>query len=169
MKTKSGQFKQSLDLQEKKVLRIEAVVKKTGLTHGGLQWSKKAPERMNWSSALEYCKNLEEEGYSDWHLPNISELRTIIINCPGSQAGGDCRVKDPDCLSSNCWSRDSCSCDGSEESYSALGDDKNTWLWSSSERSDGSKHAWYVTFLGGKVRDDYKNYNRYVRCARPDH
>lgn len=37
---------------------------------------------MDWESAIEHCKELKESnacGYSDWHLPTIDELKTIII------------------------------------------------------------------------------------------
>ncbi len=37
---------------------------------------------MDWESAIEHCKELKESnacGYSDWHLPAIDELKTIII------------------------------------------------------------------------------------------
>ncbi len=32
----------------------------------------------NWQEAIDYCKNLVFEGYSDWRLPNVNELRTIM-------------------------------------------------------------------------------------------
>ena len=38
-----------------------------------LQCSKET-KRMNWHDAKEYCKNLREDGYSDWRMPTIDEL-----------------------------------------------------------------------------------------------
>ncbi len=134
--------------------------------YGGLQWSKKAWETMTWDVAKEYCADLEEGGYSDWHLPTISELRTIIINCPGSETGGDCRVKAPGCLSESCWRASRCSCDGSADSYSALGDGKEIALWSSSVQSDDAEHAWYVYFYFGNVYNHYMSSKKFVKCVR---
>lgn len=33
---------------------------------------------MDWESALTYCENLTLNGYSDWRLPNIRELVSIM-------------------------------------------------------------------------------------------
>ena len=43
---------------------------------GGYEWSEKAPEKMNWDIAKEYCETLNE-GESHWKLPTLSELTTI--------------------------------------------------------------------------------------------
>ena len=138
-------------------------------TIDGNMWSPMASSYMNWSDAVSYCDSLTACGYSDWHLPTISELRTLIKNCPGSQAGGVCAVKDPDCLSSGCWS-DDCYCEYRENNggyYSKLGDDDNVYLWSSSTKSDHTNIAWGVLFYYGSVGDTNKDYNyNYVRCVR---
>ena len=49
---------------------------------GHLWWSSKTTDSMNWESAINHCKELKESnacGYSDWHLPTIDELKTLII------------------------------------------------------------------------------------------
>lgn len=132
----------------------------------GLIWSAKASSTMTWSNAVSYCDNLTEGGYSDWRLPNINELRTLIKNCPGSQTGGSCAVQDPSCLSSSCWS-DSCYCEYMENGYySKLGDDDTVYLWSSSTLSDGTDNAWFVYFNNGYVSYYDKTGNGNVRCVR---
>ncbi len=137
-------------------------------TIDGNIWSPKASSTMSWSDAIDYCNNLTACGYSDWHLPNINELRTLIKNCPGSQTGGSCAVKDPGCLSSDCWSED-CYCEYRENNggyYSKLGDDDNVWLWSSSTNSDSTGSAWRVNFYYGSVGSNSKSYDLIVRCVR---
>ncbi len=126
--------------------------------HDGLNWSDKAANTMTWEEAKTYCTNL------GGRLPTIDELRTIIINCPGSMTGGACQVSDPDHLADSDRSN-SCSCDGSAASYSALGDDKNTALWSSSVRSGNTDYAWGVFFRNGNVHNDYLTNEKYVKCV----
>ena len=45
-----------------------------------LQWQDNAiGEKMTWESAIDYCENtLRLGGYSDWRLPNINELKSIV-------------------------------------------------------------------------------------------
>ena len=132
-------------------------------------WSSLSSDEMYWNDAVSYCNNLTECGYSDWRLPNINELRTLIKNCPGTVTGGSCAVKDPDCLSySSCWSED-CRCEFRENNggyYSKLGDDDYVYLWSSSVLSDSSDLAWNVHFLNGNVYNSIKSLTNSVRCVR---
>ena len=58
--------------------RQEAYLK--GRKIGNLIWSDRAANKMNWSSAKQYCENLAEGGFGDWRLPNIYELKTLIGN-----------------------------------------------------------------------------------------
>jgi len=44
----------------------------------GLMWQKGENERMNWYEALRYCQEMRLAGYTDWRLPNIKELNTIL-------------------------------------------------------------------------------------------
>ena len=44
----------------------------------GLMWQKEENERMDWYQAIKYSKNMRLAGYSDWRLPNIKELNTIL-------------------------------------------------------------------------------------------
>lgn len=55
----------------------------TGLTwtqmdSGFLANSDKSKEGMNWVEALEYAEKLNHGGHSDWRLPNIKELQSIV-------------------------------------------------------------------------------------------
>ena len=45
----------------------------------GLIWQKENSEKkMVWKQALEYCEDLRLNDHSDWRLPNVEELRSII-------------------------------------------------------------------------------------------
>ncbi len=55
----------------------------TGLTwmkvdSGELKAGKKRDGKMNWKEALEWAENLEYAGHSDWRLPNLKELQSIV-------------------------------------------------------------------------------------------
>ncbi len=138
-----------------------------------LTWSKKADTTYNWSGAGTYCDGLSEGGYTDWRLPNISELRTLIKNCTGTQMpGGSCGLIDTgnsstSCLSSSCCTESACySCFyDSTGGHSKFGE--TGWFWSSSTRSDSTDGAWGVGFGSGYVGNGIKTINSYyVRCVR---
>ena len=136
-----------------------------------LQWSNKSPNKISWNNAVAYCNNLNEDGYSDWRLPNIDELRTLIQNHPGTQTGGLCKISDKTGkLSPDDSTKD---CDGKRgKDFSKLGD--KDWLWSSSSVSgswgflDYSTFVWCVNFGNGKIREYGKNllFGYHVRCVR---
>ena len=73
-----------------------------------LTWSSVAPKAMSWKEAQNYCSDLKENDSSDWRLPNIDELRTLIKNCGRTELNGECRISENrQCLGKKCWS-DSC-------------------------------------------------------------
>ena len=148
---------------------------------GNLIWSDRSSNEMSWSSAKQYCEDLTEGGYTDWRLPNIGELRTLLI---ADRVSNRCRVSEiNNCLSLKCWSCSTCTQTGTEDPndqykfcsdwgtdysdgrYSRLGDGK-VWLWSSSTQSGSPNNAWLVFFDYGLVADGRKTDNRYVRCVR---
>ncbi len=90
----------------------------------------------NWQEAIDYCRNLKVSGYSDWRLPNLEELRTLVDknNLPTIKSGFKNTVSGYD--------------------------------WSNTRLADGSNRAWVVGFENGYGDDDYKSHNNYVRCVR---
>lgn len=134
-----------------------------GMKIGSLIWSDRSSNKMNWNRAKEYCENLTEGGYTDWRLPNIDELRTLIQNHSGTQTGGSCPISEKagrlarDDRTSDCNSRNG-------SNFSKLGD--TGWFWSSSTLSGNTVYAWYVNFDFGDVLYSSKTYNYIVRCVR---
>ncbi|MBP5407431.1 DUF1566 domain-containing protein [bacterium] len=122
----------------------------------GLTWSSKS-KHINLKEAVSYCKKLNEGGFNDWRLPTISELRTLIQNCPATQTGGKCKVTDK-CLYYDCRN-DACrGCDDSDSSgkYSKLGDTSSLW----------SDTQWRVGFSTGRLSREPWGYVFDVRCVR---
>ena len=152
------EYSEELSLKEKQVKTLQAQLKRKSL-----QWSNKTPNRMNWNDAINYCKNLNEGGHSDWRLPNIDELRTLIQNHSGTQTSGSCPISEKaGKLDGGDWTND---CTGrSGSNFSKLGD--AYWFWSSSTLSDYTNFAWLVYFNDGRVGSNNKYYNYNVRCVR---
>lgn len=70
----------------------------------GLEWQVTPPcESFFWDEAVDYCWSLVLGGFSDWRLPSISELRTLLSGCPETETGGECGVTD-ECQELSCWS-----------------------------------------------------------------
>jgi len=44
-----------------------------------LYWqSRPTTKKFSWRDAIKYCRNLNYGGYSDWRLPNIDELKSLV-------------------------------------------------------------------------------------------
>jgi len=133
-----------------------------------------------WEAAKSYCTNLSLDG-GGWHLPNISELRSLIRGCPNTETGGACGVTDvcPECgVNQKClswnWCKDDCSkcSDGSGPADGCYWPDEMEgtcyWYWSSSPLGDNEVPAWDVGFHTGRVSGHFYVYDggSLVRCVR---
>ena len=124
-------------------------------TVGGRTWSPRAPMAMYWEDAVAYCNNLTDCGYTDWHMPTISELRTLIRNCSATETGSSSCNPESSYLYCHC---SGCSEDNSGK-YSKLGD--AYWYWSSTMPEEYIVCGVYFStgeigiqqiFTGGNVR-----------------
>jgi len=125
-------------------------------------WSNISDKSMYHNNAEYYCENLFDLGLSNWRLPTVSELRTLIINCKKNESNGKCEIND-DCIEWNCNNN----CDGCQERssgvYSVLGDTES--LWSSSVISDFNSNYWLIDFKKGKIHYDNEFSAHFVRCV----
>jgi len=138
-------------------------------------WSAKNTDGKTWQQAKDHCAGLNTSNYggfsSGWHLPTISELRTLIKNCSAMQmppVGSDtCGVREDEsvtCLASSCRG-ENCSCSSDSSGGNSKFRDTG-WFWSSSLLSDDSNGAWYVAFGNGYVGHYDIDSSSYVRCVR---
>jgi hypothetical protein len=107
-----------------------------------LMWQKSQVNPLSWQQALQYCENLDLAGYTDWRLPNINELITIVDR--------------------------SRSADGVSQSaifpiFNGIG----CTTWSSTTYYPAPQNAWYVQFGDGHVGWQVtKNLGRCVQAVR---
>ena len=155
----------------------------------GLTWQyPTAVNWMAWQEAMDYCSNLTLDG-GGWHLPTISELRSLIRDCPETETGGACGVTDSCLEMYECWG-DSDVCNGCKDGgcnwdpalFSENESSCEPAYWSSSPYSikvygkedldPNGPSAWGVGFGGGRITFDYKDDvgsrgKLKVRCVRP--
>ena len=146
-------------------------------TIGNRMWSKLSSKKMTWNIAKNHCRNLQEGGYRDWRLPNIDELRMLLI---ADRVAANCKVSEANnCLSINCWSCLTCTqalwtkdkyCSWTaydDGRYSKLGE-SFVYLWSSSKVTVSSNTtAWIVDYSSGKVEYASDLSSKLdVRCVR---
>lgn len=136
----------------------------TDQTIADLDWSPLAREKMPWRIAKDYCAAMGAR------LPTIDELRKIIINCPGSTHGGECRISQEAHRLLESYRTKACECPLSTLPHSALGDDNSVVLWSSSllisPATPEPEHMWAVYFDEASVSFGYEGGHGNVRCVR---
>jgi hypothetical protein len=156
-------------------------------SQSGLTWQATPPSvKLDRDGAQTYCKNLNLGGHTDWRIPSISELRTLVRGCPATQTGGPCNVTDH-CLNQRSFDAitgcaDS-ACDGCPRSGgpaaggcywpAQLGGPSDIVYWSSSQVADFGLSVWTVQFADGSVgridggyEDRALEPSLYTRCVR---
>ncbi len=104
-----------------------------------LEWQDDAVgSSTTWQAAIDRCEALELDGYSDWRLPNINELKSIVDR---SKVNPAIAV-------------------GFENTSS------NYYYWSTTSYEKNKSYARAVFFNYGRVDSYAKGNNAYVRCVR---
>ena len=105
----------------------------------GLMWQKQDDGTVRtWENAISYCEGLTLAAQSDWRLPNIKELKTIVDNTKYSPA--------------------------IDMTY--FPNTQSSSYWSSSTDAGYTDNAWCVSFDSGNVGNDGKADTGYARCVR---
>ena len=141
----------------------------------GLMWQNPPSFKYyKWNAAEFYCGALSLAGFSDWRLPSITELRTIIRDCPWTEwdSGTNCAVGDG-CLSKSCYDSESCRwCPDYEgTSNGCYWPDEMLgppcpFYWSSSRVDGDAVYAWGVSYFVGLLLNMPINSSYHVRCVR---
>jgi hypothetical protein len=128
----------------------------------------------SWDDAVTYCDGLSLGSYGpgSWHLPTISESRSLIRGCPDVMTGGRCALTDS-CLDMACRlpGCDSCASlagPGAGGCYwdPALSGACDRYYWTSS-CLPGEIRAWGVRFEYATLSHINPARGYYVRCVRP--
>ena len=107
-------------------------------TKTGLMWQDDTVRsNMNWADAISTCKDLTLGGYSDWRLPNIEELKSIVDKHKAKLA-----------------------------LPSAFSSSASSGYWSSSTDAGNTSFAYGVFFTDGGNFSFVKTEKGYVRCVR---
>jgi hypothetical protein len=118
----------------------------------GLMWTKDADianGKRTWTQAISDCEACTVGNYTDWHLPQIKELQSLVnfgyfgpalSNAAGT---GNWTVGDP---FTDVWS---------------------SYYWSSTSHAGFPDNAWFVHLYDGRVDEaDHENFTYYVWCVR---
>jgi len=107
----------------------------------GLMWIKGDTEEMTWQAALDYVKRLNTGSHTDWRLPNVEELRSLV----------DYSQTNPSLPPGHPFTNVVAS-----------------YYWSSTTYAFYSGYAWYVNFYFGSGGGDGgdKSLSSYVRAVR---
>ncbi|PIE66581.1 MAG: hypothetical protein CSA26_00225 [Desulfobacterales bacterium] len=98
-----------------------------------------SPDRTSWQEALAWCQNLELAGYTDWRLPNINELSSIVDYAKSAPV----------------------------INTTFFPDTRSADYWSATTYAGYTSHVWRVDFNGYGGYSAYdKVYSYYVRCVR---
>lgn len=104
-----------------------------------LMWQQGENSSMTWEAALSFCEGLSLAGYTDWRLPNIKELQSLMNDLKTTEITID-TTKFPNTHS---W-----------------------FYWSSTTNVASTDRAWEVLFSWGSSSTSSKSASFYVRCVR---
>jgi len=105
-------------------------------TKTGFMWQQGEGGSMSWANALSYCEGLTLGGNTDWRLPNIKELESIVDDTRYNPA------------------------------INSIFPGTSTEQYWSSTTGSNEYNAWYINFLDGYALYTGKSNASHVRCVR---
>jgi len=139
----------------------------------GLMW-KKCSEGQNgnnctgtakeykWQAALDHAKTVNFAGHSDWRLPTIKELHSLVFCSNGKVR----KFKDNDRDSDSCRSKAKGNYESPTINQISFPNTPADNFWSSSPHSNGSYYAWIVGFVDGYDGGSDRDYSGRLRLVR---
>lgn len=123
-----------------------------------LEWQKSDDgKKYSWKEALVYCESLYLDGHSNWRLPNIRELNTIVdysssvpVSVFNWNGQGSNRI----------------TTFGKHSDAPHVFKIRDIHYWSATTRADKLTSAWTVSFNTGFSWSHPKVGNLHVRCVR---
>lgn len=107
------------------------------ITH--LEWQKEDNDlKYTWEAAINYCEGLSLAGQTDWRLPNIRELSSILDSSRFNPA----------------------------IDLTYFPNTNSSGYWSSTTGVFETGRAWYIYFYTAQVLVPHKTESNYVRCVR---
>jgi len=124
-----------------------------------------------WGEASAHCQNLDHWDYTDWRLPTVDELRTLMRGCPATETGGSCGVTaaclEETCADESCLGLDYGQGPGPDGCYLPEElDDFCDWYWSSDAVADNDERYWVIVFNTGRIENRDEEGDASVLCVR---
>ena len=94
-------------------------------------------KKTTWQSVIDYCEDLNLDSKSDWRLPNLNELTSLVDDTRSNPSIN-----------------------------SSFQNTNSYYYWSSTSFSSNNDTAWIVLFVDGLQSNSTKDSNLYVRCVR---
>jgi len=111
--------------------------------------------KYRWKDAIKFAKNDTYAGRTDWRLPTIEELKTLVYSSTGLP---------------KTWNDTGKKCEGDFQLptiyLEAFPNVQASAVWSSSLNADASNDAWGVNFYNGSTGSDFRGNSYQVRLVR---
>ncbi len=137
----------------------------------GLTWQVASVCCMKKRLAGDYCEDLSWAGFTDWRLPTIDELRSLVRGCEATDVEGECGIHD-DCDLTTCWTDECVGCEAGDGPNAGCYGEPNLpgvceRFWSSTTVGDGVNAAYGLFFdIGYVARSLYIQEKHSVHCVR---